>query len=414
VTPAALGELAHVAILRALPGLGDLLCSMPALRAVRRAYPDARITLIGLPSAQALVARFAHYVDELLPFPGFPGIPEMPVDPARTTAFLARAQARRFDLAVQLHGSGQATNPFIALLGARRSAGFVLPGFASPDPELFLPYPTDQPEPLRHLALMRFLGLPADDPALEFPLVAEDRAEAERLLGHHGVVGPYACVNVGAAQERRRWPSQRFAEVADGLAERDLTPVLVGAPGEEPLTAATAALMEAPAADLAGATSLGGLAAVLRRATVTVTNDTGTSHLAAALGAPSVVVFSASDPRRWAPLDGGRHRALGVLSAASVEEQCTRCLRDGCRRWGDPVVGEVTPADVLAQCDELLPGDAMGRAGAPEPRAPAELDVRPAWAGPDRARGTGRAWASDPARSAAPDRAAAGRERGSR
>lgn len=352
-----LAELRDVVVLRALPGVGDLLCGMPALRALRAGCPDARVTLIGVPQAESIVARFGAYVDELAPFPGFPGVPEVPFDAARTTVFVTGAQARRFDLAIQLHGSGQATNAFVALLGAARTAGFVLPGFACPDPELFVPYPADRPEPLRHLALMEHLGLPADDAALEFPLWDEDRAEAEQLLAGHGAAGGgYACINVGASLPQRRWPTERFAAVADGLAGRGLTPVLVGAPGEEALTAETAGQMRTPAVDLAGATSLGGLAALLAGARVTVTNDTGTSHLAAAVRAPSVVIFSASDARRWAPLDGERHRALGTALACPPDHDDGRCLRDGCRRRGDPVVTDVRPAEVLEHCDALMAG----------------------------------------------------------
>jgi ADP-heptose:LPS heptosyltransferase len=365
-----LGELRDVAVLRALPGIGDLLCAMPALRAFRIAYPETCVTLIGVPEAETLIARFGSYVDELAPFPGFPGVPEVPFDARRTTAFVTRAQAREFDLAVQLHGSGRTTNAFVALLAARRTAGFVLPGFPCPDPELFVPYPADRPEPLRHLALMEHLGLPVDDPTLEFPLWDEDRAEAERLLAGHGSAGnAYACINVGASLSQRRWPIERFATVADGLAERGVTPVLVGVAGEEPLTSATAVLMRSPAVDLAGASSVGGLAALLAGARVTVTNDTGTSHLAAAVGAPSVVIFSASDPRRWAPLDGRRHRALGTAIGVSPDDDRGRCLRDGCRRRGDPLVTDVRPAQVLEQCDALMAGAGLSSTSSAASRA---------------------------------------------
>jgi ADP-heptose:LPS heptosyltransferase len=314
--------------MRALPGLGDLLCAVPALRALRRSSPDAQIALIGLTSVAPIVARFRHYVDELLHFPGFPGIPEAPPDPPRLVEFLAAAHRRRFDLALQLHGSGRTSNAFVALLGARRTAGFFAAGTAAPGCGLFRPYPQDRAEPLRNLALMRLLGIEAADASPEFPLREEDRAERASLADRHRLEpGRYACIHPGAAEPRRRWSPQRFAEVADALAQRGLRPVLTGGPDERAITCATATAMRTAAIDLGGATSVGGLAALLAAAAVTVSNDTGTSHLAAAVRAPSVVIFTGSDPLRWAPLDRALHR---------------------------PLAGSATCADVIAECDALL------------------------------------------------------------
>jgi ADP-heptose:LPS heptosyltransferase len=354
----------RIAVLRALPGLGDFLCAVPALRALRAAHPDAEVTLIGLPATANVVERFARYVDRLVPFPGFPGLPEVPFDPVRTVAFLGEAQRQPFDLAIQMHGSGTASNPFIALLGARRTAGLFLPGLPAPDPELFAPYRADAPEPLRHLALMQFLGFPTDDGRPEFTLSPDDETAWQELAERHGLVaGEYACVHAGAAEERRRWPAERFAAVADALAARGLRIVLTGSGAETGVTAAVAAAMRADAVDLAGATALGPLAALLAHATVTVTNDTGTSHLAAALGAPSVVIFTASDPRRWAPLDRARHVPLGDPGSEDGAAPFLRCLRDGCRRLGDAALTEVPVAGVVAACDALLSSPSSARAG---------------------------------------------------
>ena len=126
--------------------LGDLLCAVPTLRALRRGWPGARVTLIGLPSAREVAARFPLYVDEFLEFPGFPGLPEQRCEPRAVLEFLRVAQERRFDLALQLHGSGEFANPLVALLGARRTAGYFREGHYCPDARSFLPWRDDEPE----------------------------------------------------------------------------------------------------------------------------------------------------------------------------------------------------------------------------------------------------------------------------
>jgi ADP-heptose:LPS heptosyltransferase len=350
----------RVAIVRALPGLGDLLCAVPALRALRRALPEARLTLIGLPQARALVARFGRYLDDFLEFPGFPGIVEREPDIRGFPDFLSAAHARRFDLAIQMHGSGIVTNLFTALLGARLMAGCYLPGMYCPDPDRFLPYPSHEPEIRRNLRLMEFLGAPCQGEDLEFPLAPDDEAAAQFVVEAHGLVpGRYACVHPGAATPDRCWPAERFAAVADALAARGLRVVLTGTAAEAALTRRVAGLMTAPSIDLTGRTTIGALAVVLRDARLLVANDTGVAHLAAALRVPSVVIFSASDPARWAPLDRVRHRALAPAAVSEAGCSCAaphRCLRDGCiarPARPEPGIG-VEPQEVLAAMDDLL------------------------------------------------------------
>jgi ADP-heptose:LPS heptosyltransferase len=164
----------------------------------------------------------------------------------------------------------------------------------------------------RLLRLVEFLGIPGRGEHLDFPLREEDRRALGSLDGASDLrPGTYACVHPGASVADRRWPAERFAAVAGALADRGLRVVLTGTAEEAGLTRAVSGALRAPHVDLAGRTDLGALAALLAGARLLVCNDTGVSHLAAALGVPSVVLFTGSDPDRWAPLDRRRHRAVG-------------------------------------------------------------------------------------------------------
>ena len=325
-----LPKVSQVAIARCLPGLGDLLCIVPALRALRAALPKAQITLIGLPNAQSFVARFSDYLDAWLEFPGYPGIPEGWHSPQHTSRFLTQVQAQAFDLAIQMHGSGIVSNSFAVLLGAKLNAGFFLPGHYCPDPEWFLSYPDLEPEVRRHLRLMEFLGIPLQGEQLEFPLWNSDWRELQQISDvRHLQPGKYICIHPGASVSDRRWSPYQFARVADALAQLGFAIVLTGTAAETGLTGAVIEAMHTPAINLAGRTSLGALGALLKDAALLVCNDTGVSHLAAALQVKSVVIFSNSDPDRWRPLDRDRHRIVrvGDRDLASVLIEATDLLQ---------------------------------------------------------------------------------------
>lgn len=300
-----------IIIVRSLPGLGDFLCWVPALRALRIALPDTQITWIGLPESAYLMQRFPHYIDQGLEFPGYPGIPEAPVSPQRTVNFLLQTQQLNFDLALQMHGSGAVINGFTLLLGAKQSAGFFPLGHDCPDHDRFLPYPEHEPEVWRHLRLLDFLGIPLQGDHLEFPLWKSDWDEFSAIAAAYDLrPGSYICVHPGASQSTKRWAYQNFAAVADRLAAQGFQIVLTGTTAEIELTQAIARTMQFPSINLAGQTSLGALAVLLTQARLLICNDTGISHLAAALQTKSVVIFSNSDSQRWAPLDRRRHQVI--------------------------------------------------------------------------------------------------------
>jgi ADP-heptose:LPS heptosyltransferase len=342
----------RVLLVRLRVGLGDLLASVPALRALRAARPDAEVTMLTWAEAAPVVARMAAYVDELLDFPGWPGVPERPPRPAELPRFLAEVRRRRFDLAVQMYGGQAAANQVTERLGARRTAGFFTPGQWDADLATHLPYPYREREVRRHLDLVGFLGAPPAGEDLEFPLWPQDLEEAEALRRRHRLVeGGFVCLHPGATAASRRWPPERFAAVGDALAARGLRVVLVGVPGEEPLAGAVAATMAAQAVDLTGRTSLGGFAALLASAAVLVGNESGPAQLAAAVGCPAVAVFMAGDPARWSPPDPRfRPVSAGAPCQPCGHQRCPidfRCALD------------LAPARVAAEAGRLL--DDLGR-----------------------------------------------------
>jgi ADP-heptose:LPS heptosyltransferase len=295
----------RIAIFQAL-NLGDLLCTTPALRAIRGRFPAAEITFIGRPWAEEPVARLST-VDRFLPFPGYPGITESP-----TSATQAVSQWPRFDLAIQMHGSGEVSNGFVAALEATHSVGFGPPE----DRRLTaaLNWVESEPEPLRWLRLADAVGAAPAGLHLEFPVTAAERAKAAALIGPPDE-RPAIGLHTGSSNPSRRWPAGSFAELGDRLAELSQARiVLTGSNHERSLTASVCRLMKAPAIDLAGMTDLGELAAVVSALDLLVTNDTGASHLAAATRTPSIILFGPTRPERWAPLDRRLHQAIDASS----------------------------------------------------------------------------------------------------
>lgn len=339
-------QLESIAVFRALQ-LGDMLCAVPALRALRAAWPRAAITLVGLPWARDFAERIA-YVDDFLEFPGFPGLPEIQPDLPALKAFFDEARARKFHLAIQMHGDGTLTNPLVALLGAAHAAGFAGEQAWCPEPRRFMGWPADLPEVRRLLALAQFLGAPPKGEHLELPVFDDERNAFEALRRTLQLdSAPVVCVHPGARLASRRWPAQRFARIADTLSGLGCRIVLTGSAGEAELVEAVQRDMSAAAVNLAGKTSLGALATLVAHARLVICNDTGMSHVAAVTGTPSVVVCNGADPRRWQPLDASRHRMVWH------PVPCRPCAHDICPSGHECALG-VSVQQVIAEATKLL------------------------------------------------------------
>lgn len=337
----------RIAVVRALH-LGDLLVAVPGLRALRAGFPEAEITLIGLPWATEFVRRFRHCLDRFVEFVGYDGLDEVEFVPARTERFLQEQRAYGYDLVVQLHGSGRASNPLALAIGAGATAGYY-EGEPPAGLTIGAPYPDDQPEVLRHVGMAQLLGCPDRGTELEFPLFDEDRAEAAALLKRlSGSSRPWIGIHPGARPPARRWPAPYFAQAADEFVRRfGARIVLTGGPGEAATTDAVIERMENRPVSVVGETSLGGLAALISELDLFISNDTGPAHIAEAVSTPSVTIFGAADHRRWAPLNQERHRIVRrpVGCSPCLHWECP--IDHRCLRWLEPGMVVEAAADLL-------------------------------------------------------------------
>ncbi len=255
-------------VLRGL-GLGDLLTAVPALRALRRAFPGHRL-MLAAPARLAELLPLIGGVDDLLDVcgPGPVGLPAPYGVP---------------DVAVNLHGRGPQSTAAL-----RRTRPGVLLAHA---PEEGGPPWRELHEVRRWCAFLEWYGIHADPEDLAIRAPGGSRGPAE------------VVVHPGAASLARRWPPERFARVAAELPGVVITGV------ERELGLRVAALAGLPEERVLR-TGLLELAEVVAGARLVICGDTGMAHLATALGTPSVVLFGPMSPALWGPPPGGRHVAL--------------------------------------------------------------------------------------------------------
>jgi ADP-heptose:LPS heptosyltransferase len=342
-------------------GIGDLMFALPALHALRAAYPEALISLLGAPWHRDFLGGRPGPVGEVLVLPAGAG-PRM--DPAAggdsrngqapladgpsPEAFFASMRARAFDLALQMHGGGRESNPFLGRLGARVTAGLRAPG--APRLDLEVPYVYYQAEVFRMLEVARVVGAdPLEiEPRLE--LRPADRLEADSVLPEDE--RPLAVLHPGAGDTRRRWPTAGFAAVGDALGAVGAKVAVVGAESDERLGLEVEGAMRGKVANLVGRLSLGGLAGLLSRCTVVVSNDSGPLHLAAAVGAATVGIFWCGNLINAGPPYRSRHRPL--LSWRLACPVCgVDCTRSRCEHDAS-FVADVPADDVAAAAVELM------------------------------------------------------------
>ncbi|MCY0905214.1 glycosyltransferase family 9 protein [Arthrobacter sp. H14-L1] len=301
----------EVLALRALK-LGDLLVAVPALHALRRAYPRHRLIYAAQPWLAPALALVGG-VDTLLATPGLD-------DPLTLSA-------GRVEVAVNLHGSGPESTRRLDELAPKQRIGHLGPGWDGPH------WRDGLHERERWAELLQWHGIPADplDYRLQPPKVRNPLPGA-------------AVIHVGAAYGSRLWPQERFAAVACALESAGHVVAFTGSEGERPRALRVAALARLPRERVvAGTLGLDEFAAAIAGAKLVVSADTGAAHLASAYGRRSIVIFGPAPVSEWGPPPGPHI----VLTKAELRRG------DTFSAIPDPALLAVSAADVLAAAREL-------------------------------------------------------------
>jgi heptosyltransferase II len=337
-------------VIRGTNWVGDAVMTVPALRELRRLFPDAHLTLATRSWAQELFAD-ADFIDDLL------------VNDRRGLGAV-RAQvhewkSRKFDLAVLFQNAFEAALiPALARIPLRigyatERRGFLLthalplPDWRSSKHEVF--YYLNIVAGLERLIKGGERKLDDYEPESQLTISESRRASAVNMLVRHGVDGERKLIALcpGSINSRaKRWPAQSFAALGDLLIDRHAQVLLIGSPEELDVSLEVARSMRHEPIMLTGKTNLSQAIEVLDTVDLLITNDTGPAHIAAALGRPTLVIFGPTNPLTTRPF------------AANSEivrhpPECAPCMLRDC-----PIdhrcMTAISPAEVFARAQVML------------------------------------------------------------
>ncbi len=344
--------------------LGDGLLAVPAIRALKARFPSARLTVLCTRRNDA-VFEGLPYVDELvrLEVTGIGGLRELVwTAPRELWRAIRRIRACRPEVAADLDLYYRITPVLAFLAGSPVRAGFDTEGQRR---GVLLthraPRRRDCHEVECFLHVVATIGVEPVGTQLELAVPPEREERARRLLEELGLDGtPVVALFPGSSRNWpvKQWPAQRFAEVADRLAQgHGLQPLILGASYERDIARQVASHMAVSPRVAAGRTDIKTLAAVLRRCTLLISNDTGPMHLAAAVGLPVVGIFGMTNERKWRPW-GDQHE---VVTGQCDQRPCyylsnmPRCDHLQCVR-------DIAVDDVYAAAERILTRASAARA----------------------------------------------------
>lgn len=344
---------ANILVVR-LDNLGDVLMSTPAIQAIKQSSPQARITLLGSRSGTAL-AKHVPAIDDVIAYdaPWVKGQSHGDLSDRRLIAALRRGH---YDAAVIFTVCTQSALPAALMC---RLAGIPLRlGHSRENPyDLLTDWVPDHDqcedgmrhEVARQLDLVRSVGFHTASERLVFRYAATDVLNMRRKFVAAGgdLNRPYVVIHPGATAASRRYPAERFGIAAENICrDSGCQAVFSGGHDELALVARAQAQMQQPSLSLAGQLTLGELAALIAGAQVTVCNNSGPAHIAAALSTPVVVLYALTNPQ---------HTPWRVKShVLSHDVPCRNCLKSRCPELHHDCLMKIAPDDVAEAALDLI------------------------------------------------------------
>jgi lipopolysaccharide heptosyltransferase I len=324
-----------------LTAIGDCILTMPLAVALRQAFPQAFIAWVVEGVSGTMIERH----------PAIDAAIRLPRRFTRSPLALwrLRQQLRSLRLDVTIDPQGLSKSALVAWLsGARRRIGFARPVGREFSPWLNTELVASRERHVvnRYLELLRPLGVASGPARFDFPVDEKSRAKMAAALAGLALKGRFAVLNPGAGWESKRWPAERYAELAGELDRRwQLPSLVVWAGDQERGWAVEIAQSAARSALVAPATSLLELAAVLSQATLFVGSDTGPLHMAAALGISCIGLYGPTCPETCGP-HGHGHQV--VCSPRGPESP-----RQG-RTGTNEMMRQIPVSWVVDACDRIL------------------------------------------------------------
>jgi heptosyltransferase-1 len=314
-----------------LSAIGDIIHTLPAVAALRRAYPEAWLAWM-VERAGASLLRGNPDLDELITVDTHAWRANWWMGLRHAWYVTRHLRRAGFDLCIDFQGLLKSAL-FAYVSGAPQRLGFPRQMRREPLSTVFTNLHGPMVDPSMHVVdqlveLLKPIGVATTERRFTIPLTEADEHFAERVWRELGLRSdvPVVVLYPGAAWETKRWGELNFARLNDALIRRfQVRTLLTWGPGEEPLVQRVVrATAYTPA--IAPATTLLQLAAVMARCQAFVGGDTGPLHLAAAVGTPTVALFGPSNPTRNGPYGPG-HRVL------QHKLPCSNCYQRTCEHW---------------------------------------------------------------------------------